>query len=60
MSSVAVVIEQLGRLRRSTRRLLMLRAGGQVLLALAGGVAAIGLLDYLLRLPGAVRLVLLG
>ncbi len=60
MSRIAVVIEQLGRLRRNTRRLLVLRAGGRVLLATVGGVVAIGLLDYLLRLPGAVRLVLLG
>lgn len=59
MSSVAVVIEQLGRLRRNTRRLLVLRAGGLVLLGFAGGVLAIGLLDFGLRLPAAVRLLLL-
>ncbi len=59
MHSVRVVIEELRRLRRTTRRLLLTRASCVLAAAGLAGVLALGGLDYLLRLPAPVRLILL-
>ena len=50
------IARQLERVRRTSRLLLVLRRVAQWVAALAGAALALGLLDYLLRLPGAIRL----
>jgi hypothetical protein len=51
------VVDHLERLRRRARWLLLVRRLGQVVLAAVVGVVLLVGLDYVLRLPGVVRLV---
>ncbi len=58
-SSSSALAEMLGGLRLRARRVLVLRALGLVVAVSVGGVVALVLMDYVLRLPWGLRVVLL-